>query len=759
MAEWRRVFQKKQVWLVATGLLMLNLLLYFYSMGLFDVGVSGIAKRISHNWKISGIENEYYAEWSGLSVEEMQLEVRNRLEQEGLTEPEQEALRSMGAYLGILFQYPYTLQEVQTNAEQMKATWEDKAENAFAIRNIDKTAADYRKLERVKLAPGNYFPLYGMMKSGYTAYLAMIFGAVLVLVFLEERKRGLWNFVYAMPKGRVAMAVQRTGILAAGTFVFSVLLWLENILLLWINSGAFGDWSQSIQSVLGFQSVMLRVSVLGYVAIYIVSLSLVAVLFVCLVWVFSAYPKNPVFGIGVMAIVLTAEYVLWTAVPKNSSAAIFRFLNLFAWNDMDRLLNEYWNLNVLGRPVESFTVFVAAFPVVFVIVLLLCSLSGKIRPIRGGGRKWNAARFVPHRLEQLGGSLKWFVTQRLHETYKQMKVQGAFFVIAAAIVLCVRGVELRTVIYSAEVSLYLDYIDALKGPYVPQKKAYLESERETVQGLLEELRMTQGEESPEYREMKQKDNMLASLIDVSEQYEMWTAKGIYPEYVSKIGYDRLYGTGADEAEEQHALFIAAILILTSAGLFAYERQQGMDVWIRTMPHGRGRVRRRKYGLMALCAVGITLLVYGCEFYEVWMNYGLTGLDSPLQSVPAFLKLPYRINVGTFLAILYGLRILASVALGFVILLISEHSVGILQSLIKSVLILLAPACMVFLGADVMRTVSIFFAMCLMERYHATGNLTGSGMAGWVILMLLACGAIVLQARKDWRKKAEGGACK
>ena len=197
-----------------------------------------------------------------------------------------------------------------------------------------------------------------------------------------------------------------------------------------------------------------------------------------------------------------------------------------------------------------------------------------------------------------------------------------------------------------------------------------------------------------------------------------------------------------------AILIMTAVILLAGGLFAYERQQGARLYLGVMRYGRGRVRVRKYLLTAGGTFLICLIVYGCQMYEVCSNYGLTGLSAPVQSVAVFVNLPVRLTVLQFLIVFYLVRYLAALSLGFLVLFVSEHSAGILQSLLKSLIIFVLPAGMVYIGVDAFSRFSIFSPLCLMNGMRDAGGLTLGAAAGLLICVgLAAAGAAV-----SWKRK-------
>lgn len=102
--------------------------------------------------------------------------------------------------------------------------------NEFSGRNILKTANEFEALQDISLRLGIDGAIHAFMGFSITDYLLL---AVLVLVcvaFLDERKKGLWNIVYALYGGRLRLAIQRVSILLCVSVIGVTLLYGTNLL-------------------------------------------------------------------------------------------------------------------------------------------------------------------------------------------------------------------------------------------------------------------------------------------------------------------------------------------------------------------------------------------------------------------------------------------------------------------------------------------------------------------------------------------------
>jgi hypothetical protein len=757
MAEWRRILCRRSILIAVALLLVINgvLFLQHINLDLFQ-GIGDVKESVKQRRQVYAREAELLSQYEEQEPEAALEEIRTILDA-----AMEKWLEGGGATTGFdagetanslleqqyeyILEYPTRMEEIAQNAKLMAEGSAGSGNSTFAIRNIEKTAEDYENISDATLTPGYNEAVESLVTYSQSEYLTFLFLLILLLFFMEERKKGLWNFIYVTPKGRKRMAARRTGIMVGSACLMTALLWAENLLLAVISYGGLGSLSRSIQSVPEFSSVTINISIGMYLFLMVLGKMLTLAALGLFVWVLTAYVRMAVFGIGIAVLFIGAEYAAWTWIARSHPLAFLKYINLFAYIDMGTTMKNYVNLNLLGYPVEIFTVFWIVTALILVVLVVAAVCSGNVRPTSGSSRLRNGMARIRGKLPRLFHK----PVPVCHETYKQLWVQGGIFVFAVLVVLSIRSIHLYPVQYDYSMELYLHYIDVLQGTYVPEKLAYLQEEQQKLEEQMEQTAEEYGDNSDEYLAMKSIQEMLNSLVDLSQEYAVQIEKGIPVEYISRIGYDKLYGSETRRTERQQAILIMTFTILMIGGLFAYERQQGAQVYLRTMPYGRGRMRRRKYGLAAGSVFFICLVVYGCQLYEVCKNYGLTGLSVPVQSVAGFVKLPFRLSVLQFLIALYVVRYLGALSLAYLVLFLSEHSTGILQSLLKALILFVLPAGMVYIGADAVEGVTIFSPLCLMNRLRSVGDMSGSVMIGWILCVLLAVLSIAAGCR--WKK--------
>lgn len=743
MSEWRRIFVRKSMVGLVLLLFFVNGIIFLEEHGISVLtGFHEVKTQLENNHRTYHKVMELLSEYEGRDALEAEKSLSER-QQEFLYDEtewtsEEYGISLMEIQMSSIASFQGKIESVLERAEQMKKS--SSIQSTYALRNIEKTEKDYQSLLDIELEAGYNLAASALVEYTNTEFISLIFLLVIILFFLEERRKGLWNLMYAMPGGRMHMAGIRAIMILVSALLFTIFLWIENLSLAVLVYGGLGDVSRSIQSVPGCENVMWHISVWQFIVLEVTGKALTLAVFGLLCLNVLSYPKMPVIGVGILVFLIGAEYSAWIFIQKWSGFSVFKYVNLFEFLNTGNLMINYFNLNVFGYPVGISTLFLVSVPALIFVLGTLAVLSGNIYPVNG---------FEKLRREKRNRSERkmWFPC--FHEFYKQAVAQGGVLVLIFLIVFSIHGLDVQQVYYSYALQLYLDYIDALEGPFLPEKQDYLEEEQKTLSDKIEKERQLNGE-SGHYKELVSADKMLSDLIVLSEQYENWTKKGVDVEYINCIGYDKLYGRESDQTERIQAIEITIFLILTIGGLFAYERQQGMEIYLKTLCYGRERVRRRKYGIAIFYSISIPLIVYGFQFYEICKNYGLDGLTSSLQSVSTFVEIPLRLTVWEFLVLLFVFRVAAACAIAFFVLLLSEYSSGIIQSMVKSIVLLVLPAGMVYLGAESMKDITIFSPLCIMGNYHDAGVFQLSIFTGFIAAIILggiSAGVIEIKSRR------------
>lgn len=156
-------------------------------------------------------------------------------------------------------------------------------------------------------------------------------------------------------------------------------------------------------------------------------------------------------------------------------------------------------------------------------------------------------------------------------------------------------------------------------------------------------------------------------------------------FMDTYGYERLFLDTNNNQYIFNLKIIFALVILLS-GIFSYEYNGNTVNMIRSTPHGRNWLFRKKWITAGTLTILIACIAYGIQFFHTVYIYGLSNMMAPLRSIPAFQYYYYDGSILGYMLWLYGLRvlILLTISTGVVILSIvckRTHTVLCLNALV------------------------------------------------------------------------------
>jgi len=106
------------------------------------------------------------------------------------------------------------------------------------------------------------------------------------------------------------------------------------------------------------------------------------------------------------------------------------------------------------------------------------------------------------------------------------------------------------------------------------------------------------------------------------------------------------------------IFQLAFLFMVVMSLFA-ERKKGLVYIIRSTKHGRGTLFLQRLAVLACATVLGGTLLYASAFFGIHLTFGTDDLSRSIQSLPEFMKCPFRLTIGEYLLASWGVKLLGS----------------------------------------------------------------------------------------------------
>ena len=643
------------------------------------------------------------------------------------------ALRTIADEIDYLEGYADYLDGIQSQAETQSKTGLFGKEGSFSRRNLAKTAEEFDALRGVEVEFGSSRGVERWLSFRLGDYFHLIAIVLIVLAFLEERKKGLWGIVRSTRGGRVSLALTRIGILLAASVIASLLFQaIPFVLSLGINGG-WNDLGRSLQSLESFKTCTLRISIAQWLGQYFVLKSLCGVLIGLLLWCVLGFISNIQFSLSVLGTVLVAEYILYELLPVQSILNVLKYLNIFAYVHTFTLYTEYLNVDLLGFPVgirelavTAMTVFGAAFAVLAVLIQ---------RNRRPEGNRDILSR-ISKQINRVLDFLRTRFSIGTWELYKSLVFQYGVIVL---LVIFFAGGQLSFILYNppSQDLWYLDYVRDMEGPLDESADAYLAYAWESIPA--------DGEDT---------DALMSALSRlehrVSQLRERAESVGCQPWVLDDSIYDQTYGPQSQELQRLNAAAAVIFTAFCCAGLFAFERQCGIVPMVRSARRGRGRLFRRKAILAAVMTTFVWATVYMRELLTFLEWQQPRSLSAPVQNIDALADFPVTLTLTQYLALLYVIRLIMLLCVSFVVLFISSHSPKVQTAYLISAAVLGVPALLTVLGIDILKWVSPLVPVSSAELMWGLGS--GSLFYSLPCIIWLSCGiAALCLCHRRWVK--------
>lgn len=585
------------------------------------------------------------------------------------------------------FDYAAHVQSIVTDAEFRIRAGLFGDEDSFSVRSLRRTAETYQKLTALRVEPTFSGALEALNGWRLSDVFFLFFGCIPGLFLLtQERRDGLTALLRPTKNGHGVLYLRKFGVMLCNMLLGFLLIYGANLA---IAAGLFGlgDLSRPIQSAYGFQNCPVPLTVLGYlVTFYGIKLlwgAAVCVLFFTVCGAVSSV--SPVLACGAGAFVLAA-------LMSGSNDLWLRSLSLVRLAEMEELLGQCVYLNFFETPIRQLTV-----AILFLAALLaLCFALGWVAFVRrsavasvdNGGRK---VLHFSHRHTSLF----------LHEMQKLLRMHGALLLLAAFAAVQLVSYSDYDAPNSQWEYYYRSYSEQLSGAPCEASDRLIAEERARFAEIYEKIAdfYEQAGDDTDMAEMM--TSALREELVAEEPFEQaaaqYEALGDGQSYVYRSGYERLYGAvGRKEALLELVKWLL-FLIAAFSGVFAVERETGVEVLQTTAGVGRKIARRKRV------ACGVVLFVsfwvaYLPQYCAVLTNYGLPELSAAANSLVVFTAAPDGLSIRGMLLLIGLFRLAVGTAATAAILAYSKKSPNKTTAALLSLGTLLLPAAILYLLA-------------------------------------------------------------
>ena len=625
------------------------------------------------------------------------------------------------AQVEYLKDYPNYLERVQEQAYKMQHSSIFGADhNSFTYRNIIKTAKDFADLSSDGVRLGDDLAMQNWLAFSWAdwGFLAVIL--LLVMSFLEERKKGLAAIVRSCPAGQGKLQGTRLLILLLYSAGMTFLLYYLPLVVSLVAEGGWSDLSRPVQSLAAFQKCTAQLTIGEFLTQFFFLKTACGFFLGVLIWFALSFLEQVQLCWMVTAAALAVEYFLHTTIPAQSILSPLRYVNVFSYVFTSKIYTEYVNLNFFTYPIGKSTMLLGLLLIgTVVLTTVIVVLMPKRYPF--GNRDllgkwinlWNRVKDpVLRKLGMVG-----------FEWYKQLFMTAGGIVLVLGLLIS-RDLPLNSGAYNRiEDSLYRQYVAQVQGPVTQSTHDYIAQ----AKAALDSSGINAGEFEAALNRLEQ------TVADMPEG--AWL--------VDDTMFLNIYGNDSWYTQRNTVLIALLILCASLSSLFAPEQNADLRRMLHSTPRGRERLFWAKYGV----AVGITVLVWLMVFVQEWRTasemLGEAILSAPCSSI-GMLK-GCSGTVGGFMTALCISKGVVLVIPMNLCVFIAVRSELFEKAFLFSGVLLLIPAAAFRFGVHMLQFLTPMFFAADGNLLSATNNFVP--FASWMLISVLA----IFAAKHRWSK--------
>lgn len=589
------------------------------------------------------------AEQYGVSLEDFIAEYERYAEIPEERKRLQPVLSTLTEQYQYIENYRTFISELPARAKELQSMSIFSKKNSFSYRSIQKSLEDYGRLGTVPVVP-DLEEGVKMLGSDYISIiflLAIVLGAAVIL-YSEERDSKILQLLRSSREGHVPLALSK--FLALWIYAMLTVFFVTGgrIVIAGVRLG-FGDMSRSLQSVSLFRDCVFRITIRQYL-IFSMLLPMAAVtVFSAVLSFFYVIFERSWMAAAVSAALAALEYLAYRFIPENFALNPLKFLNLFAFPDIEARFSCYTNLNIFGYPVSVFPA-----EILTGVLLFLLAMTGFIIAFSRDLRFRIRLPFSIRRKIRIRGSVRLFT----QENYRLYIVFLGIAALIALMYLGYRKTEKNELLLSNADYLYYSFGQEIAGEVTEETEEWItkkqkELSREALGGITEGSELTEEERTAalfaaqmKSREIEEKQRVLMKIQEEVMQLQTAKSRGISVHYISKIQTDPIFTEGKSFLLQ--ALLFLAILSVCICPIFAEDEESGMGRLVHTTRHGRGRVFSFRYlGILLLWSMAFVIFIVP-HFYN-WIHvYRMRDWEAPVQSVLRYVNCEGRMTIRQFM---------------------------------------------------------------------------------------------------------------
>lgn len=586
--------------------------------------------------------------------------------------------------------------------------------DSYYILNANKQLKDKEKLEKADVAFNNTntAAIEQLLNNRAIPIIYVIMMTVIIIHFTEESDNGVYVLVRTSRRGRIFLPVIRCFVIIVFNIILSCLF---NSIAYGIYAKIYGvDGTCCIQNSKMFSMFPYAVSVNQIFVIYALVYACAMTAISLFIYLMINLVNNYKIAVTLLIAVLLCEYMLYGRIQYNSTFNSLKYINVFniIFPGGSYLMYENW-----GR--DGFITDISTTTWILTAVLLAAGLIGNVivYSLKYTIRQKSVIEAAAVKISQSNQKLVSGMSLYVMEIYKTMIVQKGIVFILAGIYLFTSAKVMKGIDYGSNNKTY-----KLNSFYVEFDGHEADKEvSDYIEALRDEAVLVQDSKEDGSYEKENAKKLLGTVDIMQNEYDY--VKNINESreadavIVNPYNYDDIFGSRLYSNNETMNLISVVIIILIAAGDYASERQQGMNMHIRTAGK-RKKLWWIKLSKIVMLAVIIWGLAAGINIYNITRCYSYNQIDKSILCLQKFADFPFDISIRSYIIINYICRLLWLIVIAVIAYMVSyrfSYKVSVIISLC-----MLIPHVLYVLGVGLAKKMSIIAAMDINRMFDSYG---------------------------------------
>lgn len=579
-----------------------------------------------------------------------------------------------------------------------------KESDSFSDRNIEKSAADYKEMDKIQI---RWQPSKGIvlaLESSITDILLFL-GIMLFVgsLITEEKEKRLLYITRATKHGMSTYLFGKLFALFIHTVALSVAMVGANLLFAAFTT-RIGDLTASIQSLAPYMESSLSISVIEYILLSILTKAAVLFCFGTILSAVAIISIKSFMPYFTGMILLAISSILYITIPTYSNLCPLKYLNFIGAMETEELYGAYLNLNINEVPVSRLTLTWTTLVLLISSGVVLCLLI-YLRGTHLELQKLRISKFI--RFHPHGNLLR-------HEAYKLLITNRAVLILLCfAILIGYYGISQE---YHPSVSeqYYQKMMLQLEGEFTEQKEQLILAEQGRFDEAIRKISQIDAMVSNGEIDHLTADSMKTQWESVLSFYPSFERIALQYDRVKQYGGEFIYDTGylyllgeQDNSLLICALLLSACMVLSFHNSISVEHSKNSWFLLGTTAAGRKKIIVRKVLVCLFCAAMMSVVPWIFRSIAISKAFPMNSLTVPIQSIPAFENIQICMSVIVFVVLAVILQMLLIMGVALATTVISGWRKNDMQSLFFCILILVIPLVLKLMGFDLVGWISIY----------------------------------------------------